>query len=54
MTGAILETWIIAELLKSYWHAGRQAHFYHYRDKDQKEIALVILQDGVLYSNSQK
>ncbi|MFN8444371.1 MAG: ATP-binding protein [Caldilineaceae bacterium] len=49
MSGAILETWVIAELLKSYWHNGRQAPFYYYRDKDQKEIDLLISQDGKLY-----
>lgn len=49
MSGAILETWVIAELLKSYWHNGRQAPFYYYRDKDQKEIDLLIVQDGKLY-----
>jgi predicted AAA+ superfamily ATPase len=49
MSGAILETWIIAELLKSYWHNGRHAPFYFYRDKDQKEIDLLILQDGIAY-----
>jgi predicted AAA+ superfamily ATPase len=49
MSGAILETWVIAELLKSWWHNGRRAPFYFYRDKDQKEIDLLILQDGTLY-----
>lgn len=49
MSGAILETWVIAELLKSYWHNGRQAPFFYYRDKDQKEIDLLIAQDGMLY-----
>jgi len=49
MSGAILETWIIAELLKSYWHNGRHAPFYFYRDKDQKEIDLLILQNGIAY-----
>ncbi len=49
MSGAILETWIVAELLKSYWHHGRQAPFYYYRDKDQKEIDLLIVQDETLY-----
>jgi uncharacterized protein len=49
MAGPVLETWMIAELLKSYWHAGRRAPFYYYRDKDQKEIDLLIFQDGVLY-----
>jgi predicted AAA+ superfamily ATPase len=49
MSGPILETWIMAELLKSYWHNGRHAPFYYYRDKDQKEIDLLILQDGIAY-----
>ena len=49
MSGPILETWIVAELLKSYWHNGRHAPFYFYRDKDQKEIDLLILQDGIAY-----
>ena len=42
MSGHILETWIFTELLKSYWHAGEEAHFYYYRDMDQKEIDLLI------------
>jgi len=49
MSGPILETWIMAELLKGYWHNGRRAPFYFYRDKDQKEIDLLILQDGTAY-----
>jgi len=49
MSGAILETWIFSELLKGYWHNGRRAPFYYYRDKDQKEIDLIIFQDGVIY-----
>jgi predicted AAA+ superfamily ATPase len=48
-SGAILETWIFSEILKSWWHNGRRAPFYFYRDKDQKEIDLLILQDGRLY-----
>ncbi|HUT69630.1 MAG TPA: DUF4143 domain-containing protein [Desulfatiglandales bacterium] len=49
MSGAILETWIMTELLKGYWHNGRQAPFYYYRDKDKKEIDLLIIQDGTAY-----
>jgi predicted AAA+ superfamily ATPase len=49
MSGPILETWIMAELLKSYWHNGRRAPFYYYRDKDNKEIDLLIVQDGTAY-----
>lgn len=49
MSGAILETWIVGELLKSWWHNGRRAPFYYYRDKDQKEIDLLIVTDGTIY-----
>ena len=49
MSGAILETYMLVEILKSYWHNGKVAHFYFYRDKDQKEIDLLIEQDGLIY-----
>jgi predicted AAA+ superfamily ATPase len=49
MSGPILETWVATELLKSYWHTGRRPPFYHYRDKDQREIDLLIMLDGILY-----
>ena len=49
MSGAIFETWVVAEMLKSYWHNGKRAPFFCYRDKDQKEIDLLIEQDGMLY-----
>ncbi len=49
MSGAVLETWIIVELLKSYWYKGLQAPFYYYRDKDQKEVDLLIVQAGTMY-----
>lgn len=48
-SGAILETWVMAELLKSYWYNGKTPYFYFYRDKDQKEIDLIIEQDNTLY-----
>ncbi len=46
MSGAIFETWAVSEMLKSWWHDGKQAPFYYYRDKDQKEIDLLIVRDG--------
>jgi len=49
MSGPILETWIVAELLKSYWHAGRRPPLYYYRDRDQKEVDLLLVQDGIVY-----
>lgn len=49
MSGAILETFMFTEILKSYWHNGRRAPLYYYRDKDKKEIDLLIVQDGAAY-----
>lgn len=45
-SGAIFETWVVAEMLRSYWHNGKQAPLYFYRDKDQKEIDVLIVRDG--------
>ncbi len=49
MSGAILETYIFAEILKSYWHNGVEPNFYYYRDVDQKEIDLLIETADTLY-----
>ena len=49
MSGAIFETYVFTELLKSYWHRGLQPVVYYYRDKDGKEIDFVIEQNQKLY-----
>jgi hypothetical protein len=49
MSGAILETWMLSELLRSYWHHGRRAPFFYYRDRDGREIDLLIVQDETIY-----
>ncbi|MHB1000033.1 MAG: ATP-binding protein [Armatimonadota bacterium] len=49
MSGGILETWVVTELLKSYLHSGKQPPFYYYRDRDKKEIDLLIIRDGTVY-----
>jgi predicted AAA+ superfamily ATPase len=49
MSGAILETYIFTEILKSYWHHGKNAYFYYYRDQDQKEIDLILESGDTLY-----
>lgn len=49
MGGAILETYAFIEILKSYWHNGKEALIYYYRDKDQKEIDFLIEKDNTLY-----
>ena len=49
MSGAILETYVVAEVLKSYWHNGRAANLHFLRDRDGREIDMLIEQDGKLY-----
>ena len=47
-SGAILETWVVAEILKTWRHNGRRAPLYFYRDSDRREIDLLIVQDGII------
>jgi predicted AAA+ superfamily ATPase len=49
MNGALLENYVVSEIQKSYQNAGKQAYLYYYRDKDVKEIDLIIEGDGCLY-----
>lgn len=49
MSGAMLETWVISEIIKSYLHHGRTPRVYFYRDKDKREIDLLIEENGTLY-----
>lgn len=49
MSGAIFETYVFIELLKSWWHKGKSPSIYYYRDKDGKEIDFLIEQDQVIY-----
>lgn len=49
MSGAILETWLFAEILKSYWHNGLEANLFFYRDTDQREVDLLLEVGDTLY-----
>jgi len=40
--GAIFESWVIAELYKSYYHAGKQPGMYYFRDSNDNEIDLLV------------
>ncbi len=48
MNGQFFETWVVSEIYKSYLNAGKQPPLYFYRDSNQREIDLLIYQDGVL------
>lgn len=49
MSGAFFETWVVGEIIKSYLNQGKRPPLYFYRDKDQKEIDLIIHENDVLY-----
>ena len=49
MSGAMLETWVVSEIMKSYLHHGRTPRIYFYRDKDKREVDLLIEENGTLY-----
>ncbi len=48
MNGAILENYVVAEIRKTYLSHGEEPFMYYYRDKDAKEIDMVLEHDGVL------
>lgn len=49
MDGAFLETYVVTEILKSYYNAGKQPDLYYYRDVDKKEIDLLIIDGERIY-----
>ena len=49
MSGEILETFVISEIIKSWWHNGKQPNIYYYRDKARREIDIILEENGVLY-----
>jgi len=48
MNGAILENYVVAEIRKTYMNCGKNPYMYYYRDKDAKEINIVLEHDGIL------
>ena len=50
MAGAFFESFVISEIIKSYYNRGIiEPSLYFYRDKDMNEIDLLIEDGGVLY-----
>lgn len=49
MSGAILENFVVSEIVKSYQNCGREPFIYYYRDKDTKEIDILLEDSGKLY-----
>lgn len=49
MSGALLENYTVAEIVKTYQNAGQEPFLYYYRDKDAREIDLILERDGKLF-----
>lgn len=48
MSGALLENFTVSEIMKSYQNAGEVPYINYYRDRDAKEIDVIIEGDGKL------
>lgn len=49
MAGAYFETYVVSEIVKSYYNAGKRPDLYYYRDIDKKEIDLLITMGDKIY-----
>ena len=50
MSGNFFENFVVVEIIKSFYNKGElRPPIYYYRDKDKKEIDLIIEQNGTLY-----
>lgn len=49
MAGSIYETFIVSEILKSYYNAGKEPDLYFFRNTDGQEVDLLFYRDGKLY-----
>lgn len=48
MNGALLENFAVSEIMKSYQNAGKEPYIHYYRDRDAKEIDVLLEGDGKL------
>lgn len=49
MNSALLENYCVSEIMKSYQNCAKEPYFYYYRDRDMKEIDLIMERDGTLF-----
>lgn len=48
MSGALFENFTVSEIMKSYQNAGKEPYLNYYRDRDAREIDVIIEGDGKL------
>ena len=49
MSGAVFENWVVNEVRRSFSQRGIEPPLWYYRDRDGKEIGLVLERDGALH-----
>jgi len=49
LSGSILENFVISEIAKGYMNIALEPFIYYYRDKDSKEIDVIMERDGVIH-----
>ena len=49
MSGQIFETYVVGEILKSYYNASKEPPLYFFRNDKAEEVDLLFHQDGTLY-----
>ena len=47
--GAFFETFVVSEVMKSWYNAGKTPPVFYYRDKDRNEIDLILESDGEIH-----
>jgi uncharacterized protein len=47
--GAFFETYVVGEILKSWYNSGKEPPLCYYRDVDRKEVDLLMVEAGKLY-----
>lgn len=48
-SGAFYETFVVTEIIKSYYNAGKPLNLFYYRDVDQREIDLLFVDSEKIY-----
>ena len=48
-SGAFYETFVVTEIIKSYYNAGKPLNLFYYRDVDQREIGLLFVDSEKIY-----
>lgn len=51
MNGAFFETYVVSEIIKSFYNRGLEPgqYLYYYRDIDKKEVDILLVKEGMLY-----